>query len=60
MADNIENTGRQDDTRVDFTDASEVEYLRSRHPRLSHEEIQEAVEQHGPMREDIEKQLRER
>jgi hypothetical protein len=58
MADNKQNTGKQDDIRVDKNDPSEVEYLHSRYPNKTHEEIKEAIEKYGPMRIDIEEALK--
>ena len=58
MADDKQNTGKQDDIRVDSKDPSEVEYLHSKFPDLSHEQILEAIQKFGPMRDDIEQQLR--
>ncbi len=57
MPDDKKNTGKQDDIRVDSNDPSEVEYLHSRFPNKSHEEIKEAIRKYGPMRKDIEEQL---
>jgi hypothetical protein len=42
---------------VDSNDASEVEYLHSRHKQYTHAEILEAIKKYGPYREDIEKRL---
>ncbi len=53
MADDKQNTGKQDDIRVDSNDPSEVEYLHRQFPEKSHEEIRQAIKQHGPMRKDI-------
>lgn len=57
MADNKANTGRQDDIRVGSNDPSEVEYLHSRYPNLTHEQVMDAIKKHGPMRKDIEAAL---
>lgn len=59
MADDKKNTGRQDDIRVDANDPSEVEYLHRQFPHKTHEEVLAAIRQYGPMRKDIEEQLRE-
>ncbi|MBO9563857.1 MAG: DUF3606 domain-containing protein [Niastella sp.] len=53
MADNKQNTGRQDDIRVDSNDPSEVEYLHRQFPDKSHEEIKKAIQAKGPIRKDI-------
>jgi hypothetical protein len=58
MADNKNNTGKQDDIRVDSKDSSEVEYLHQQFPSKSHQQIKDAIEKYGPMREDIIKNLR--
>lgn len=57
MSDQKTNTGLQDRLRVDANDSSEVEYLHSRFPHLTHRQIVEAVKSKGPMRDDIEKHL---
>lgn len=59
MADNKQNTGKQDDIRVDSNDPSEVEYLHRQFPNKTHEEIKKAIKDAGPLREDIIKQLDE-
>ena len=43
MADDKKNTGKQDDLRVDVNDANEVEYVHSKFPGYSHEEIAERL-----------------
>ena len=53
MADNKKYKGRQDRNRVDSNDPSEVEYLHSRFPKLTHRVISAAVKAAGPMRESI-------
>ena len=58
MSDNKQNTGKQDDIRVDKNDKSEVEYLHSQHPSYTHQEIVDAIEKWGPMRKDIEAHLK--
>lgn len=57
MPDDKKNTGKQDDIRVDANDPSEVEYLHSRFPERTHEEIKEAIRNYGPLRKNIEEQL---
>lgn len=59
MSDNKSNTGKQDDIRVDSNDPSEVEYLHSRFPSRTHEEIKEAIKKAGPMRADIVQYLKD-
>jgi hypothetical protein len=58
MSDNKQNTGKQDDIRVDKNDPSEVEYLHQQFPDKSHEQIKEAIEKAGPLRADIMAYLR--
>lgn len=58
MSDNKQNTGVQDDIRVDINDPSEVEYLHRQHPSRTHEEIKDAIKKYGPMRAEIEKHLK--
>ncbi|GGH63034.1 hypothetical protein HNQ91_002614 [Filimonas zeae] len=58
MSDNKENRGLQDRIRVDANDANEVEFLHSQFPRLSHEQIKQAVEKAGPFRDDIVQELK--
>lgn len=53
MSDNKQNTGKQDDIRVDSKDPSEVEYLHRQFPAKSHEEIKQAIEKAGPLRANI-------
>ena len=53
MADDKQNTGKQDDIRVDSNDPSEVEYLHRQFPSKTHEEVLQAIKQYGPMRQDI-------
>jgi len=60
MSDDKRNTGKQDDIRIDRNDPSEVEYLHQQFPNKSHEEIVRAIEQKGPMREDVVNYLRGR
>lgn len=58
MADDKSVKGKQDGLRVDVNDPSEVEYLHSRHPEHTHEEIRDAIKKYGPLRKDIEDQLK--
>jgi hypothetical protein len=53
MPDDKKNTGKQDDIRVDANDPSEVEYLHSKFPHKTHQQIKDAIKAHGPMRADI-------
>jgi hypothetical protein len=55
--DNKQNTGTQDDIRVDSNDPSEVEYVHQQFPNKTHEEIKEAIKKFGPLRADIMKAL---
>ncbi len=57
MSDQKNNTGAQDRKRVDSNDPSEVEYLHSQFPHLTHQQVSDAVKSKGPMRDDIEKYL---
>ena len=57
MADDKNNVGKQDDIRVDSNDPSEVAYLHRQYPNKTREEIKEAIQQHGPLRKNIEKAL---
>ncbi len=57
MADDKQNTGKQDDIRVDINDSSEVEYVHQKFPDKTHEQVLEAIRQYGPMRKDIEEAL---
>jgi hypothetical protein len=54
MSDDKNKTGKQDDIRVDSSDASEVEYLHQQFPNKSHDEIKKAIREKGPYRKDIE------
>jgi hypothetical protein len=58
MSDNKSKTGKQDDIRVALNDPSEVEYLHSKFPNKTHEEIKKAIKEKGPMRINIEQYLR--
>lgn len=60
MADNKNLKTKQDRIRVDSKDKSEVEYLHSRFPKLSHQAIYGAIRAAGPMRKDIVLYLRAR
>lgn len=53
MSDNKGNVGQQDRIRVDVNDPGEVEYLHRQFPEYSHEDIRNAIESKGPLREDI-------
>jgi hypothetical protein len=54
MADDKTKQGKQDDIRVDSNDPSEVEYLHSKFPNKTHDDIKEAIKNKGPIRKDIE------
>lgn len=55
--DNKNIQDNRDRIKVDSNDASEVEYLHSRHKEYTHAEVLEAIKKYGPYREDIEKHL---
>ncbi|NCI50839.1 DUF3606 domain-containing protein [Sediminibacterium roseum] len=55
--DNKQNTGIQDDIRVDANDPSEVEYVHQQFPNKTHQEVLDAIKKYGPMRADIMKAL---
>lgn len=55
--DNKNKHDGRDRSKVDANDKSEVEYLHSQHPALTHEEILDAVRKYGPSRKDIEAHL---
>jgi hypothetical protein len=56
--DDKSKTGKQDDIRVDKNDPSEVEYLHSKFPHKTHQQIRDAIGKYGPYRKDIEAKLR--
>lgn len=58
MGDDKNKTGKQDDSRVDANDPSEVEYLHRQFPNKSHQQVKEAIIKYGPMRVDIIKHLK--
>lgn len=53
MADNKQNTGKQDDIWVDINAPSEVKYLHKQFPGKTHDEIKQAIKAAGPMRKKI-------
>ncbi len=53
MADNKSKRDGRDRAKVDRRDPSEVEYLHSRYPKLSHQQISGAVRAAGPVRAKI-------
>ncbi len=57
MADDKNKQGQQDRSRVSSSEPYEVEYLHSKYPNLSHQEIADAVKEAGPNREDVERYL---
>ncbi|MFT3910946.1 MAG: hypothetical protein QM737_16120 [Ferruginibacter sp.] len=57
MKDNKKYTGKKDRVRVDAKDASEVEYLHSKYPALTHRMIRNAITIAGPLRKNITKYL---
>lgn len=60
MPDNKKDVGKRDDIRVDANDPSEVEYVHSKFPDKTHEEIREAIKNYSPMRVNIERHLRQK
>lgn len=59
MADNKKKRDGRDRSKVDSKDASEVEYLHSKYPGLSHQQISGAIRAAGPVRKNIEKYLKD-
>ena len=57
MSDNKSKQGKQDDSRVDKNDPSEVEYLHRKFPNKTHQQIKDAIDKKGPNRRDIEAYL---
>lgn len=53
MSDDKSKVGQQDRLRVDANDPGEVEYLHRQFPEYSHDEIREAIQSRGPLRDDI-------
>ena len=60
MSDNKFQWDNRDRSRVDANDVSEVEYVHRQFPKLSHQEVLQAIQTQGPMRVDILNYLRER
>ena len=58
MSDSKKNVGQQDRIRIDSKDPGEVEYVHQQFPHLKHQQIVEAIEKAGPIREDVIKYLR--
>jgi hypothetical protein len=57
MSDNKSNVGHQDRIRIDANDPAEVEYVHRLFPHLTHDQVIEAIENEGPLREDVMKYL---
>ncbi len=57
MSDNKSNVGHQDRIRIDANDPAEVEYVHRLFPHLTHDQVIEAIENKGPLREDVIKYL---
>ena len=57
MADNKQQRGQQDRSRVSSGEAYEVEDLHQKYPGLSHQVVKEAVKNYGPDRKKIEAYL---
>jgi hypothetical protein len=53
MSDSKENVGQQDRIRIDSKDPSEVEYVHQQFPHLRHQQVVDAIEKVGPIREDV-------
>jgi hypothetical protein len=57
MADDLKQTGRQDDERINVEQDHEVSYWSEKFG-VSRARLREAVAAVGPMRKDVEQQLR--
>lgn len=53
MSDKKDVSDGRDRARVDINDASEVEYVHSKYPSLTHQQVLDAVKQAGPDRQAI-------
>lgn len=53
MSDNKKATDGRDRSKVDANDPSEVEYVHSQFPNLSHRQVMEAIKSKGPDRHAI-------
>jgi len=60
MSDNKTKRDNRDRAKVDSKDASEVEYLHSQFPQLTHQAITGAIRAAGPSRSEIVKYLKGR
>ena len=56
MADDLKNTGKQDDQRINLNQDHEVNYWSEKFG-VTPGELKEAVEKAGPMVDDVRKQL---
>lgn len=59
MSDSKQNVGVQDRIRIDANDKSEVEYVHQQFPWMTHEQVQKAIKEKGPYREDVIKFLQD-
>lgn len=57
MSDNKNKQDGRDRSKVDLNDPSEVEYLHSKFPKKTHQQIKDAIKSAGPSRDAIEKLL---
>jgi Protein of unknown function (DUF3606) len=58
MADNKAKKDGRDRSKVNSKEAYEVEYLHSKYPNLSHQQVYSAIRAAGPVRKDIEQYLK--
>lgn len=54
MMDNKIFKGQRDRSRIDVHDPIDVEYVHHQFPWLSHKQIREIIEKHGPDRDAVE------
>lgn len=53
MAESKTFRGQRDRSRIDVNDPIDVEYVHHQFPWLSHEQIKEVLEEHGPDRDAV-------
>jgi len=53
MSDNKNTTDGRDASKIDSKDKSEVEYVHSQFPSLQHQQVVDAIDAAGPVREDV-------
>ena len=58
--DNKNIIGKQDRSRIDANDKSEVEYVHRQFPHLQHQDVLDAIKKYGPDREDVMNQLKQK